>query len=402
MIFDVQLAKNGEYTLSVNNINIYSMYNPRKDAEKFIIQAYNRDAEGYVLIGLGLGYHLEQLIKMNKKKKIFVLAFDKQEIEVFNKFSSRKHSIVADNVELIIEGNLRGQFLNFQMLIPFAVMKAIGYDHHLYPYLEDIKIRQMSNNTFGSIMKENFKGNIDNNDTSINSLYKQYIGKSAFLISAGPSLDSSMNIIEEIQEKVFVLCVGSALKVLLENNIYPDAVIITDPSPLVMKQISDADYDGMLFYLATANHEMTLTHVGERFIIFQEGYSLSEEFSKTHSIPLLETGGSVATTAFSLLEYMGFEKIFLFGQDLGFIGTNTHAMNSTSNVKIQETTIFRKVIANSGEYINTRADLDSFRRWFEKKASKTSMKLYNTALSGAKIEGIPYINENEILHILCK
>ncbi|MEK4244732.1 6-hydroxymethylpterin diphosphokinase MptE-like protein [Psychrobacillus sp. FSL K6-2684] len=398
----MKLAKNGEYTLSVNNINIYSMYNPRKDAEKFIIQAYNKDAEGYVLIGLGLGYHLEHLVKLCEKKKIIVLPIDKQELEVFNNFSSRKHSIVTDNVELISEGNLSDQFLNFQMLIPFAVMKAIGYDHHLYPYLEDIKIRQMSNNKFCSLMKENFKSNIDNKDLSINFLYEQYKGKLAFLISAGPSLESTVNILGEIQEKAFVLCVGSALNVLLENNIVPDAVIVTDPSPLVMKQILEVDYDGMLFYLATANHEMTLNHVGERFIIFQEGFSLSEDFAKTHGIPLLETGGSVATTAFSLLEYMGFEKICFFGQDLGFIGTNTHAMNSTSNVKFQETTNFRKVIANSGEYINTRADLNSFKRWFEKKASKTSIKLYNTALSGAKIKGIPYISENEILHILCK
>lgn len=400
MIFDVKLAKNGEYTLSVNKINLYSRYNPRKDAEKFITQAYNKSADGYVLIGLGLGYHLEQLVKLNKKKKIIVVPIDKQEIEVFNQFSSIKKIIISDNVELISESNLKGLFLNFQMIIPFAVMKAIGYDHHLYPFLENIKIRQMSNNTFGTLMKENFKYNIDNNDSSINFLHDQYIGKLAFLISAGPSLVSSVNILGKIQEKAFVLCVGSALNVLLENNIVPDAVIITDPSPLVIKQISEVDYDGVLFYLATAHHEMTLTHAGERFIIFQEGYSLSEDFAKTHDIPLLETGGSVATTAFSLLEYMGFEKICLFGQDLGFFGTNTHAMNSTSNIKIRETTNFRKVIANNGEYINTRADLNSFKRWFEKKTSKTSIKLYNTALRGARIEGIPYITDNELLHIL--
>ena len=397
MIFDVKLAKNDEYTLSVNNINIYSMYNPRRDAEKFIIQAYNRDAEGYVLIGLGLGYHLEQLIKMNKKKKILVVAFDKQEIEVFNQFSSNKDIIVADNVEIINYMSLKVQLLNFQMIIPFAVMKAIGKDHYLYSYIEDIKIRQMSIKTYGPLMKENFISNIDNNDSPITFLYEQYIGKSAFLISAGPSLENSVKIIGEIKEKVFVLCVGSALNVLLDNNIVPDAVIITDPSPLVIKQISEVDYDGILFYLATANHEMTLTHIGKRFIIFQEGYSLSEEFAKTHNVRLLETGGSVATTAFSLLEYMGFDKTYLFGQDLGFNGTNTHAVKSTSNAKVQGKTSFRKVIANSGEYINTRADLDSFRRWFEKKASKTSIKLYNTALRGAKIKGIPYISEKEIL-----
>ena len=38
----------------------------------------------------------------------------------------------------------------------------------------------------------------------------------------------------------------------------------------------------------------------------------------------LKTGGSVATDAFSLAEYLGFEKIILIGQDLAYTGGKTH------------------------------------------------------------------------------
>lgn len=44
--------------------------------------------------------------------------------------------------------------------------------------------------------------------------------------------------------------------------------------------------------------------------------------------------GSVATTEFSSLEYLDIEKMYLFVQNLGFVGTYAHAMDSTSNVKI--------------------------------------------------------------------
>ena len=53
---------------------------------------------------------------------------------------------------------------------------------------------------------------------------------------------------------------------------------------------------------------MTLRHTGNRFIMFQKGYFLSEEFAKNNVLTVLETGGSVATTALSLLEYMGFKR----------------------------------------------------------------------------------------------
>ncbi|KQL36753.1 motility associated factor glycosyltransferase family protein [Psychrobacillus sp. FJAT-21963] len=397
MKFEVKIAKNGEYTLSLNNINIYSTYNPRQDAKKFILQEYDENAEGYFLIGLGLGYHLEQLVTLNSKKKIEVLILDEKEIDFFYQFSSNAQIISAENVQLIKDWKVKSHLLNYQLFIPLPIMKALGHEHSLYHYLEDIKINQMSHKRFESLLEENFRYNIMNGDSSINIWHEKFQGESAFLVSAGPSLEDTLITLEKVQKQGFVLCVGSALNVLLAKNIIPNAIIITDPSPLVVKQISESNYKGILFYLATANYEMTLRHTGNRFIMFQKGYFLSEEFAKNNVLTVLETGGSVATTALSLLEYMGFKSVYLFGQDFGFKGTNTHAVNSTSNNSFRDTTKFRKVIANSGEYLSTRADLNSFRRWFERKVSKTNLEIFNTAWKGARIEGVPYIDNEELL-----
>lgn len=399
MKFEVTIAKNEEYSLVINNINIYSKYNPRADAIKFILKEYDENAKGYLLLGLGLGYHLEQLIKLDPDKKIKVLIIDQKEVEIYNNFSSDSSLILNENVELIVYGKIKLNSIDIQPIIPIPFMKAIGYEHFLYPFLEDIKIKQMSIETFEVKLEKNFRNNILNNDPSINNFCKISNGKTGILISAGPSLDKSISVLERIQSKAFVLCVGSALNILLEKNIIPDAVIITDPSPLVVEQILDTNYKGLLFYLATANHEMTRTHLGKKVILFQKGYLLSEEYAKNHKLGLIDTGGSVATTAVSLMEYMGFEKLCLFGQDFGYQGKFTHSKSSTSNVVLEDPNNLRKVIANSGEYINTRADLNIFRRWFEKKAIKTKMKIFNSAWSGAKVEGMPFISENKIIEL---
>nr|WP_272508850.1 6-hydroxymethylpterin diphosphokinase MptE-like protein [Psychrobacillus psychrodurans] len=241
-------------------------------------------------------------------------------------------------------------------------------------------------------LEKNFQANSKNNDHSISKFSNTFQGKSACLVSAGPSLDDTIKLLKETKGKSFILAVGSSLNTLLRNDIEPNAVIITDTQINVVNQLENKGYKGLLFYLATANHEMTRVHKGQKVIIYQEGYLLSENEAKARNEDVLETGGSVATTAFSLLEYMGFQKVILFGQDLGFKDYNTHSISSSSGNKVINGISFRRVLANNGEYIHTTANLSAYLRWFERKVNETSVELYNTSWEGAKIKGIPYLD----------
>ncbi|WP_391120332.1 motility associated factor glycosyltransferase family protein [Psychrobacillus sp. L3] len=389
MNYKVEIAKNGESTLKLNDIYIYSKYNPRNDAEKFIKKGYDNDAKGYFLVGLGLGYHLEALLKIDKNKPIIVLALDEQEFKIY---SSNTHIRKSKNVEIILELGPNINLSQYQIIIPLSWMKAIGHEHRLHDVLEDIKIRQMSYETLSGVLEKNFNENLKNDDPSISNVKETFKGKSACLVSAGPSLDSTIELLKVAKDKFFILAVGSSLNTLLNNKIEPDAVIITDTQINVVKQLENKEYHGLLFYLATANHEMTLVHKGKRVIIFQEGFPLSEIEAEKRNEDVLETGGSVATTSFSLLEYMEFKTVILFGQDLGFKDDNTHSTSSTSGKKVVKDMLFRKVLANNGEYIHTTSNLNTYHRWLERKVKQTNVTYYNTSWEGAKIEGVPYIS----------
>lgn len=63
---------------------------------------------------------------------------------------------------------------------------------------------------------------------------------------------------------------------------------------------------------------------------------MAEKFAEKHEQPLFSTGGSVATTTFSLIEWLGYEELYLFGQDLCFLAKQTHAENSISNREVGE------------------------------------------------------------------
>lgn len=397
MNFEIQLARNGEYTLKLNNKYVYSKYNPKSDAKKFIENEQDSKANGYLLVGLGIGYHLEALSSIHPHKKIYVIVLDESEIEIYSNYANNKHLLKSKNIEIIYYSKIKEDISDYQVIIPNSWISAIGVKHKLFSQLEDIKIRQMSYKSMKELLEKNFKQNVLNNDISIKYLEKVFKNMSACLVAAGPSLDESIEVLKAAQRKCFVLCVGSALKVLLKQKIVPDAVIITDPEHQVVKQIEDTNYSGPLFYLATANHEMILHHQGNRIIIFQEGYLLSEESVVEFDSKLIETGGSVATTGLSLLEFMGFKTIYLFGQDLGFKGEFTHSQQSTSGIKVESNLKFRKILSNNNEYINTTSNLDTYHRWIAKKVKSTSVNIFSTSLNGAKIEGVQYLDKSNFL-----
>lgn len=398
MNWEIEQAKNGQITLRVDEYLLYSKYDPINDATKFIESEIDPLMSNYLLIGVGLGYHLEALLKMTKDQTTYVYSINQNEEKLFHKYGNidllnheRVMFIDMEEIPAILLNN------KTQVIVPLPWVKVMEDRHPLFDVLQDIKTRQMSQDKSNHELFENFRLNLTNNDPSINHYEKHFKNKSACLVSAGPSLNKSIDLLKEISTDYFVISVGSALKVLLAEKIEPDAVIITDPSLNVIKQIEGTHFTGPLFYLSTANHRMTTSYYNNRFIIYQKGFSEAENYVIDKEIPLLETGGSVATTAVSLLEFMGFQEIYLFGQDLGFKEGITHATGSTSGVSVAKKNRFRTVLANNGEQIYTTPNLRSYHRWFEKKAKQTYMKIYNTSLNGAEIEGVPFIGKVEVL-----
>ncbi|ODV54844.1 MULTISPECIES: motility associated factor glycosyltransferase family protein [Lysinibacillus] len=393
----VEYAKDGSYTLQLNGIYLYSKYRPKQDVEKFIEKELEIQSKQFILFGLGLGYHVEALLISNPTSTIYVVLADKEELKLCREFGAT--NILDDKrINIITDKDyLKNIILNeTQFIIPLQWLKAIGTAHPLFTFLEDIKLRQMSFQSDSEIMQKNFLANLTNSHFFMRKFEGIAKSEEAVLVSAGPSLNQTIKSLKEVSESCFILAVGSVLKTLLKEGITPDAIIITDPTHLVQEQIEHTEYNGLLFYMATANHGMTKIHKGKKTILFQEGYFLSEEFSASNAVPLIETGGSVATTGISLLEFMGFKIIYLFGQDLGFKNNQTHANLSTSSNTFESNIKFQKVLSNSGNYINTYSSFNIFRRWFEQKAENSSMQIFNTAWDGAKIEGIPYLCVDEL------
>lgn len=394
----VEKAKNGEPTLQLNGVFIYSKYRPKEDAFRWLNAEINSEAKSYVLIGLGLGYHLQALVSQCKNKSVTVYYFDKQEYELFLAHNTN-HWWKQGNVHIVHDLKQTELQDNVQILLPNVWIKGIGQRHPLFSILETIKINQLSLKRDSGKMEENFYCNTILNDEIIQVKKRHSIG---CLVAAGPSLDETVLWLKKYQHQVDIYVVGAALKKLLINGVIPKGAILSDANDETMPQFQDINFEGELYYLCTANYKSVALHGSKRYILFQQGYKLAEEEAEKRNAPLIETGGSVGTTAFSLLEYLGYDTVVLFGQDLGFAGNQTHALDSTSGRNDSNNIFLRSIEANDGSTIHTTPMFQVFWYWYNQKMDKTKVNVFNTAIKGAKIKNVPLINEEEFVQLIDK
>lgn len=388
MKWSVEEARNGQKILKLNDTHIYSPYNPLRAVETYMETEIQVETKEYILIGVGLGYHLDYLVERVPDSAIRYVFLDAEEERLYNKYNAKQY-IRLPNVQ-----PLKNQPVSSgaHIIVPQSYVRAVenGDNPVLHQFLQDIKIKQASYKRNENQLKENFQYNI----TNFTPIKKRSDNrKSAALVSAGPSLDDTVSFLKSKVQELDIYCVGSALRVLLKNGVVPKAIIITDPLDAITEQIP-LNYTGQLYFLSTANYRAVQQHQGKKQILFQEGFELAEKFAKKHEQPLFSTGGSVATTTFSLIEWLGYEEVYLFGQDLGFSAKQTHAENSTSNREVGEYQKLIEIIANDGSTIHTTPNLLTYKSWFNRAFQNSNMRIYNTAAKGAKLENTLFIPLN--------
>jgi len=262
----------------------------------------------------------------------------------------------------------------------------------------------------------------------VKSLVKKFSDIPALLVSAGPSLRRHCELIKKIREKVFILSCDTSLKVLLKFGIIPDGVMTLDAQThsffhFMGEDISDiplfADFVSSPPLLRSVRPASVIHSITAKFQVDASGTPIREITAGGETaeeilgeIGYLQSGGSVATTAFDLLRTMGFSPIFLIGQDLAYTGREIHSTGTHHNEKwltkinrslslekINETVVrhreTRFVKSCNGQTVLTDYVLDLYRHWFEESARNVSFSIYNINDSGAYLENISNIDSAE-------
>lgn len=249
---------------------------------------------------------------------------------------------------------------------------------------------EMNDNLIDNIYGSIYTSSIDNLKVEIKKM--NIIDVPAFIVAAGPSLDKNINELKNAIGKSLIIAVDSSIRALLQRNIIPDLLVTTDPhKPMVLFEDERA-LEIPLIVCMHSRYEIMAKHRGQKFMFSDSDYIIDiyNRFGK--EISSLQTGGSVANTAFSLVKFLGFKTIVLMGQDLAFTNNKKHANNVYEEKEVGEdpSDKYTEVEGINGEPLLTFANFKVYRDWFEAEIrDNPDLKVINATEGGAKIHGAP-------------
>ena len=297
-----------------------------------------------ILVGMGLGYLTESLLKsMEKGHRLLVIEPVAHMIRLaFHQFDFSKYiadgrlmMVPADNDTII--GAL--QTLSGARVISdwhLTINKYTQFRREEYANIITLTsevLNQILCNTgtvagdAGAIIADNDIACLPYviRHRGVAELTNIFKGKPAILVSTGPSLAKNIHHLIDLKDRVIIVAVGQALRVLLAYDIRPDFICTVDFGDINMGHFEGLmDSDVPLITINRAYAPLLKAWQGPKFIAATpvpgfEHMATGILTDKGH----IEAGGSVAHLCLGVAQLLGCNPITFVGQDLS-LGATSH------------------------------------------------------------------------------
>ena len=337
-----QLVQTNGYNLIYKGKYIHSEQNPLAEAQEIFSYAKNEPVSIHLIYGLGLGY-LFQVASINSKGSVILYEPDLNILKVVFSLVDFSNDILKSNVFICSEYDEVSKAIHQKSgMQNFPEMLTLPFQTGSEGFGELVTKLQ---NTVGSYSldlkytKEKFYPslkmllkNVPNllNETPLIRFKDVYKGKTAVIVSAGPTLDRNIETIKKYRDKFVLFTVGTALKTLTANGINPDFLLVIETFDS-SKQLEGVDLSEVYFItepysnptLRDFKFKKRLSHIASNVPVNQFwaeicSENIDEYFSK----------GTVSYTALNSARILGCSKIILVGQDLAYIGGQCYSKDS--------------------------------------------------------------------------
>ncbi len=439
-------AKNGLPTMRIKLAEhsqlIHSKYDPLKEAATLVNrQAGAEQANFFILMGMGLGYPLFELVKkVGWQKKIVViepqLAFFKLALELFD----LEKFIKSPDIYFFICAPIDNITNQLTRIIDFSSLREVAIIEHpiskqiMAEYFSPLAeaVRGIFVRTGGNLLTLMLSGadyqmnTLDNLDEilknpPVKSIFNKFTGKPGFLISAGPSLDKNIHLLKGIGDRAVLICVETAFKTLLANDIKPHIVIAADPLEDNYQHLVGVDASETYLIAEPMTYPAIIHNYRGRKFITTFRDVMMEWLTRFVGDPgFLQAWGSISTMGFDLARKLGCDPIIMVGQDLSFSGNRKYCHNThwektwlydyerfapledihEGFITIDKT---REATGIDGKSVVTNQQLYAYRKWFEEEVKKTRARCYNATEGGVlEAKGLGVISLKEAVYRFCR
>lgn len=433
--YEIVKAENEEFTLykknEDGNIFIHSSSNPSHES-KIIIDSYEHIQlyESIVFFGTGLGYHINEVVKKFPEKDIYIY---EPQVEVFCKYlevnelpiKKLKGLFIGNEQQELVENlsNLMTRIGRTTLIIDMPSYKNIlpGKYNEFFQIVNDI-IKGKRNsiaitNWFQKKWIMNSIRNFEHVIKSKNILLAnegKFKGKSAILVAAGPSLNDEIENLKKIKEEglAYIFSVGSAIHTLLKHGIHPDAVTTYDPleyNDQVFKGIIEDNINDIPIIFGSSSGLILDDYPGEKLHIVTSQDSIGSFYlidrEKTGDIGVINDAPSIAIVTLQILLKLGFDKIYLVGQNFAYRGSKRYSEGidygygegeEVTKEQEEEAILLKGV---TGEQVKSSYawKLAKENMEFYIKSYSNMSKVINTTKEGAFIEGTEFEDLSNVI-----
>ncbi len=425
--------KDESLTLKIKEHYIHSKYNPIMEGKKIsssINFSYAPDSY-FCFLGLGLAYHVESFINENQNVNLILVEPD---IFIFILFlASRKLDFLFSHSSLIIipatpPSETLAILENFEIGNTFYFNTDLNISKNWLMEFNTLKVRHHKKNLLNcNTLKKfyirwlkNFIKNIDvvSSLPSISIFKNAFLGSPSIVFAAGPSLDAHIQELKDLQNKFIVIAVDTSLKVLLEEGITPDFVLLMDSQYLNYLHIAGVNAPSSVLITESSVYPSVFSSKFKGKCLVSTFFPLGK-YIEGNTNESLSAGGSVATTAWDFARFIGSNPIIMAGLDLAFTKNKTHS----SACKFERDALFlsdrfstlekssykmldiknTEILEGYKDMVLTDSKMKMFAWWFESKIEEyPTIKTYNFMAQGLKIPNMPSIEKSQLLKLIAK
>ncbi|MGE5604578.1 MAG: 6-hydroxymethylpterin diphosphokinase MptE-like protein [Bacteroidota bacterium] len=290
--------------------------------------------------------------------------------------------------------------------------EIVGFQNALRESVRIARLNLATSNLFGEQWLVNAIKNLKyiTDSPGVRNYFNQFKGVPGIIVSAGPSLEKNVRLLNKIKEKAVIICAGTSIRAMQKMGVKPHFLVAFDGTHYNATIYRDLDLEDIsLIYNYRFNYQ-ALSYFKEKKIYMKLDSETFSDFLSYHfngyDFGTIRSGFSVAHPSLDLAVQFGCDPIILIGQDLAYTDDKRYAESQNQQYiqrdRLPDGCFITKDI-NSQDIVTDR-QLDSFRLLFELMVEhyyKGKANIFNATEGGQPIKGIPNRKLQDVIDQYC-
>ncbi len=342
------LSSGGLAIASVAGLHLHSRFDPRREAERLAASPDIKTCDQVIILGFGLGYVVEAVSADQPERPILVIEPDSDWIELALErrrdcgtpfdipTQSRLVMLSPKHPDQVVASLQESGCRNPGLILNPAIAKIRADSANLVQdaitqFRERSQVNVNTLNKFGKLWVRNLAHNLGcfALRPGIAPLSGLFAGLPGLLLAGGPSLDAVLPRLAELRQRFVLVAVDTSLRACLRVGIDPDFVVMVDPQYWNTRHLDGCSDSRAIVISESAVFPRALRLTQGPVLFCSSLFPLGQFFESRIGIKgSLGAGGSVATSAWDFLRFLGITTIVCAGLDLSFPAGQTHFAGS--------------------------------------------------------------------------